>query len=40
VLGALGQSETAAIALSFSLLALNILAAFVGFVVDVAGRDR
>ena len=40
VLGALGQSEAAAVALSFSLLALNILAALVGFVVDVAGRDR
>ena len=40
VLGALGQNEAAAIALSFALLALNILAAFVGFIVDVAGKDR
>ncbi len=40
VLGALGQSEGAAIALSFALLALNIIAAIVGFVVDVAGKDR
>ena len=40
VLGVLGQSEAAAIALSFALLALNILAALVGFVVDVMGRDH
>jgi uncharacterized membrane protein YbhN (UPF0104 family) len=40
VLGALGQSEAAAIALSFSLLALTIVAALVGFVVDVMGKDR
>ena len=40
VLGALGQSEAAAIALSFALLALSILAALVGFVVDVMGKDR
>ena len=40
VLGALGQNQGAAIALSFALLALNIVAAFVGFVVDVTGKDR
>ncbi len=40
VLGLLGQNAGAAIALSFCLLALNIVGALVGFVVDVAGKDR
>jgi uncharacterized membrane protein YbhN (UPF0104 family) len=40
VLAALGQDQGAALALSLSLLVLNILGALVGLIVDLAGRDR
>jgi uncharacterized membrane protein YbhN (UPF0104 family) len=40
LLGALGHDSATALALSVSLLALNVVGGLVGLIVEIAGRDR